>query len=59
MVDKMDTGKLEETLKRTGIREQLRRRIMETYKETKNKVKVRNKRSAAKFWTRKGLRDTL
>lgn len=27
---------------------------MKTYKETKNKVKVRSKRSGAKFWTRKG-----
>lgn len=32
-------------MKKAGIREQLRRRTIEIYKETKNKVKVGNKRT--------------
>lgn len=54
--DRVDRNKLREMLRKIGIEERLKRRIMETYKETKNKIKVGNKESA-EFWTRKGLRQ--
>lgn len=54
--NRVDRNKLREMLRKIGIEERLRSRIMETYKETKNKVKVDNKESA-EFWTRKGLRQ--
>lgn len=54
--DKVDRRKMGEMMKKAGIGEQLRRRIMETYKETKNKVKVGNRRTE-EFWTESGVRQ--
>jgi len=54
--DKVNRRKLNETMKKIGIEDNLRRRIMETYKETKNVVKIRNKKTG-EFWTKKGLRQ--
>lgn len=54
--DKIDRTKLEEMLKRAGISLRLRRRIMETYRETKNVIKVGSKRSKI-FWTTKRVRQ--
>lgn len=48
--------KMGDMLKKTGIEERLRRRIMETYKETKNKVKV-GSRNSVEFWTKKRVRQ--
>jgi len=38
------------------MREQLRRRITETYKETKSIIKIENKKSE-EFWTKSGARQ--
>ncbi|KAM0724673.1 LINE-1 reverse transcriptase-like protein [Formica fusca] len=54
--DKVDRMKMGEMMKKAGIGEHLRRRIMETYKETKNKVKVGNRRTE-EFWTESGVRQ--
>lgn len=54
--DKVNRRKLEERMEEIGIEEQLRKRIMETYKETKNRVKVGDKRTE-EFWTRYGVRQ--
>lgn len=43
--DKVDRRELGEMLKKTGIKEQLRRRIMETYKETRGIIKVGNRKT--------------
>jgi len=43
-------------MKRIGIEDNLRVRIMETYKETRNLVKVRDKKSS-EFWMEKGIRQ--
>jgi len=43
--DRIDSVKLREMLMKAGMREQLRRRITETYKETKNVIRVKNKKS--------------
>jgi len=54
--DNVDRRKLNETMRKIGIEDNLRRRIMETYKETKNVVKIRDKKTG-EFWTEKGLRQ--
>lgn len=46
--DKVDRGKLEEILKKIGIKKQLRKEIMEimeTYKKMKNIIKVGNRKT--------------
>lgn len=53
--DRVERVKLRE-MEKIGIGKKLRRRILETYKETKNRVKVRNK-FTEEFWTRKGVRQ--
>lgn len=52
--DKVDRTKLKEMMERADVSDRLRRKIMETYKEMKNKVKT-GERSLEEFWTRKGL----
>jgi len=42
--DRIDKIKLGEMLRKTEMREQLRRKIMETYKETKSIIKIRNRK---------------
>jgi len=54
--DKVDRIKLGKILKKAGVNEQLGRRIMETYRETKNKVKVGRGKSE-EFWTKSGVRQ--
>lgn len=54
--DKVLRGQLEETMKKIEIENNLRRRIMEIYKETFNVVKIGEKCSEG-FWTRRGLRQ--
>jgi len=54
--DKVDRTKLGEMLKKAGVEDRLRRRTMETYKETKNRVKVGRGRSE-EFWTKSGVRQ--
>lgn len=54
--DKVDRTKLKEMMERADVSDRLRRKIMETYKEMKNKVKT-GERSSEEFWTRKGLRQ--
>lgn len=54
--DKVDRAKLGEMLREARIGEKLRRRIMETYKETKNIVRVGNRKSK-EFWTKSGVRQ--
>jgi len=54
--DKVDRTKLREMLKKAGVDEQLRKRIMETYGETKNRVKVGRGKSE-EFWTKSGVRQ--
>jgi len=41
-------------MKRIGIEDNLRVRIIETYKETRNIVKVGDKKSS-EFWTKRGV----
>jgi len=52
--DKVDRTKLGEMLKKVEVGEQLRR-IMKTYRETKNRVKGRRK--SEEFWTKSGVRQ--
>lgn len=54
--DKVDRVKLAERLKMAEISEKLRRRIMETYKETKNIIKI-EKRKTEELWTKSGVRQ--
>jgi len=54
--DKVDRTKLGKMLKKAVVDEQLRRRIMETYRETKNRVKVGRGKSE-EFWTKSGVRQ--
>lgn len=54
--DRVDRGKLRECLKKLGVSERLRTRIMETYKETINVVKV-GKEVSKEFWTTRGVRQ--
>lgn len=45
--DRVDREKLEkERLKEIGVKEKLKKRIMETYRETKNKIKIGNRESS-------------
>lgn len=53
--DRVERGKLNEILGKMEINEQLRKRIMETYRETKNVIKLGNEKTK-EFWTRNGLR---
>jgi len=43
-------------MRRRGIEEQLRRRVMETYRETINTVKIGD-RETENFWTERGARQ--
>jgi len=54
--DRIDRIKLAEMLRKTGMREQLKRKIMETYEEMKNIIKVKN-RKLEEFWTKSGVRQ--
>lgn len=54
--DWVDREKLKKRLERIGTSVRLRRRIMETYKETRCRVKVDNRKSE-EFWTKKGVRQ--
>lgn len=54
--DKVDRMKLREKLKKTEMKEKLRKRIMGTYKETKNMVRVGDSKSE-EFWTENGVRQ--
>ncbi|KMQ92547.1 flagellar attachment zone protein 1-like protein [Lasius niger] len=54
--DKVDRIELGKMLKKTEIGEQIRKRIMKTYKETKDIVKVGSKKSE-EFWTRSKVRQ--
>jgi len=49
--DRVDKGKLGEMLK-----ERLRRRIMETYRETRNIIKMEEE-ITGEFWTKEGVRQ--
>ena len=52
----MDRKELNRLMKRIGIGDQLRKRTMETYRETKSKVRVGD-RKTEDFWTEKGVRQ--
>jgi len=54
--NRIDSIKLGEMLRRTGMRKLLRKRIMETCKQTKNIIKVANKTSE-EFWTKSGVKQ--
>lgn len=54
--DKVDRLKLGEMLEKAGIYNQLRKRIMETYKEIRNSIKTEDK-SLGEFWTKAGVRQ--
>lgn len=42
-------------MRRSGIENQLRRRVMETYRKTINSVKIGDKKME-NFWTERGVR---
>lgn len=48
--DKMDREILDERIKKTRISNNLRSRIMEIYKKTKNRIKIRKEENEV-FWT--------
>jgi len=52
----VDRGKLGEMLRKAGVKERLRRRIMETYKETRNIIKI-GEEITGEFWTKEGVRQ--
>lgn len=54
--DKVDRKILREMLEWIGVTEQLRKRIIETYKEIKYSVKVENEKSE-EFWTENEIRQ--
>lgn len=54
--DKVDRKKMREIIRRAEIGRRLRRRIMETYEETKSIIKVGNKKSK-EFWTSSEVRQ--
>lgn len=54
--DRIDRKILRERMEKIGISNKLKKRIMETYKETKNVIKVGEKYTEG-FWTRKGVRQ--
>lgn len=47
---------MNEMLRKMAKNEQLIKRIMETYKETKNAIKIGDKKTE-EFWTRNGVRQ--
>ena len=53
--DRVNRKEMGEMMKRAGIKERLRR-IMETYKETKNVVKIGDQKTE-EFWTKRGVRQ--
>lgn len=57
--DKMDKKELGEMLKKTGISKQLRERIMGTYKETKNVVKIGNRKVLDRKRSKAGMPHEL
>lgn len=54
--DKVNRNKLKDRLKKVKIGRRLRNRILETYEETKNVVRI-NKKLTQEFWTSVGLRQ--
>ena len=54
--DNVNRKLLNEMMRKMKIENNLRHRVMETYKETRNIVKVGNRKSE-EFWTEKGLRQ--
>lgn len=52
--DKVDRQELNKRMKGIGIEDQLRRRVMEVYRETKNTVR---ERKTEEFWTERGVRQ--
>lgn len=54
--DTVDRIEMETMLKMAEIKERLRKRIMETFKETRNSIKVGNKRTE-EFWTEREVRQ--
>lgn len=54
--DKVDRSKLREMLRRANVHERLRKRIMETYKEIMNVIKIGNRKSKV-FWIKKEVRQ--
>jgi len=54
--DRIDRVKLGEMLRKIRMREQLKRRIMKTYKETKSIIKIGNRKSE-ELWTKSGVRQ--
>jgi len=47
---------LKKRMKKIGISNRLKERIMETYKEMRNMIKMGEK-SSGEFWTKKGVRQ--
>lgn len=54
--DKVDRKILRERMERIGISRELRERIADIYKETKNTIRI-GKRESEVFWTEKGVRQ--
>ena len=54
--DRVNRKELGEMMKKAGIKERLRRRIMETYKETKNVIRIGDQKTK-EFWTKRGVRQ--
>lgn len=54
--NRVDRRMLKERMEKIGVSETLRKSKMETYKETKNTIKL-GERSTEEFWTRKGVRQ--
>ena len=54
--DRVNRKELGEMMKKAGIKERLRRRIMETYKETKNVIRIGDQKTE-EFWTKRGVRQ--
>lgn len=59
--DKVDREILKERMGKIKISDMLRERIMENNenKEMKNVIKIREKYTGERFWTRKGLRPRM
>lgn len=54
--DNVDRQELNERMKAIGTEDHLRRRIIEIYRETKNTVKIGERRTET-FWTERGVRQ--
>jgi len=54
--DRVDRGKLGEMLRKAGVKERLRRRIMETYREMRNIIRI-GEEITEEFWTKDGVRQ--